>query len=674
MQGYIEAKDIDIRNVIEAFGVQARHRGYSMNKEARSRKYIDCIMAFDIETTTIDELEQSIMYVWQMQINGLSIVGRTWTELRSICLDMVSVLKENQYLVCFVHNLSFEFQWLSSVFEDSIRNVFCLDARKVLKFDVLDHIEFRCSYLHSNMSLEQYTKKMEVPDYKLKGDIFDYEKKRYPWTPLESFTDYEIRYILNDVKGLVQAIKKEMDAFGDDLYSFPLTSTGYARRDAKLVLKRYRKMVQSRLPKYQLLLEFRDSFRGGNTHANRYFTGYVLRRKDLHQIDISSSYPTQMINELYPMTAFKEVRNLDFDRIYGFIKTGLYAYLLKVRLTDLKLRDKFWGCPYVPKAKCYYIDKGRYDNGRVLEADDLVININDIDLKIILQEYDFNIEILKAWRSKYDYLPSEYRELIKGYYEKKTLLKGDDSQKVYYDKTKAQLNALYGMMCQNPLKPVIEYASGEFVKKEQSIEDLVNEFNKTAFLQYYWGCWVTSYARLQLEQGIRYITSHGGEFLYTDTDSIKYYGDVDIEPLNAPIRKKAEKNGAYADDMNGVRHYMGVWEYEDDMTEFTTLGAKKYGYRTLDGKLHLTIAGVNKVKGAEDMDADGGLDSFKIGYRFKSAGGNEVIYNDTDYGVAEVDGHLINIRKNIVIKPSFYTLGITNEYSELLYLIGENGH
>jgi hypothetical protein len=78
------------------------------------------------------------------------------------------------------------------------------------------------------MSLEAFTSKMGVEDAKL--DDFDYEKIRYPWTEL---TEREMLYCINDVRGLVQALKKEMQLDGDTLYTIPLTSTGYVRRDCK---------------------------------------------------------------------------------------------------------------------------------------------------------------------------------------------------------------------------------------------------------------------------------------------------------------------------------------------------------------------------------------------------------------------------------------------------------
>lgn len=108
-------------------------------------------------------------------------------------------------------------------------------------------------------------------------------------------------------------------------------------------------------------------------------------------------------------------------------------------------------------------------------------------------------------------------------------------------------------------------------------------------------------------------------------------------------------------------------EYKEPLKEFIHLGAKKYGYRDSNGKLHITIAGVNKKDGAAELEKMGGLSAFKVGTVFKKGGGNEVIYNDENFGRYVIDGHEVNIIKNIVIKPSFYTLGITNEYEALIH-------
>ena len=177
---------------------QKRRKG-NQGRRDNTRKYKDLICAFDIETTNDPDSFQSWMYVWQAQIGAYTVMGRTWDEWLELLYKIAAVLADDVYLVIFVHNLSFEFQYLRGIYQFKPEEVFAIESRKVLKCEMLDHFEFRCSYLQTNMSLAEFTKKMGVSDAKLSGEDFDYSIIRYPWTEL---TDEEIQYFVNDVKGL----------------------------------------------------------------------------------------------------------------------------------------------------------------------------------------------------------------------------------------------------------------------------------------------------------------------------------------------------------------------------------------------------------------------------------------------------------------------------------------
>ena len=144
-------------------------------------------------------------------------------------------------------------------------------------------------------------------------------------------------------------------------------------------------------------------------------------------------------------------------------------------------------------------------------------------------------------------------------------------------------------------------------------------------MSYAWGVWTAAHARWELEEAINIC---GDRFVYCDTDSVKYIGELDFDSFNAKKKRRSEENGAVATDPKGVRHYLGVMEHDADYIEFATMGAKKYAYRYPDGKLGITIAGVNKTKGAAELEKAGGLKAFKEGFVFKEAGGTESIYND----------------------------------------------
>ena len=134
------------------------------------------------------------------------------------------------------------------------------------------------------------------------------------------------------------------------------------------------------------------------------------------------------------------------------------------------------------------------------------------------------------------------------------------------------------------------------------------------------------------------------------------------------IRESSE-NGAYATDPQGVTHYMGVFEQEtgpEGYRYFVTWGSKKYAYIQGVGDLHITVAGVSKKKGARELQHHGSLAAFKPGFVWSIAGGTESVYNDLTREVIEIDGHQLELGPNVYIRPSTYTLGVTNEYSELM--------
>ena len=157
-------------------------------------------------------------------------------------------------------------------------------------------------------------------------------------------------------------------------------------------------------------------------------------------------------------------------------------------------------------------------------------------------------------------------------------------------------------------------------------------------------------------------------FVYCDTDSVKYVGNIDWTAYNEQREQDSLESGSYAKDPSGEVHYMGVYEDDGNYAEFATLGAKKYCYTYENGgKLYTTIAGVTKRKGGAELEKFGGITAFKPGFVFREAGGTESIYNDnpeiTQY---VVDGKTLDITSNVVIKDSTYTLGITAEYERLL--------
>lgn len=669
-------------DALRGFPVLKKHGGNTGTKANKGKFLLDCIAAFDTETTAIETKHgpQAFTYVWQLQIEeGLTIIGREWGELFELLQHWSDYMPSGAWLVIWVQNLSYEFQFMSGVYDFRPSEVFAVDSRKVLYCRMFDRFEFRCSYLHSNMSLDAFGKRWHTKHRKLVGEL-DYSVTRYPWTPLK---DDELPYMVNDVVVLVEAIRAEMEAEKVDLYKIPKTSTGWVRTDVKKAMRKVKYgTIRDQQPDYHLYTILREAFRGGNTHANRFYSGETLH--NVASVDESSAYPFVLCVCKFPSGPFVPVRNPTTSDLDLVIDIRKKAVLMRVAFYDIDLADVWQGCPYLTVDKSRNIRGAVVDNGRIMKADYLETSLTDVDYQIIRKMYTWSqMDVHEMYKSRYATLPAVLRQEIQKYYSMKTGLKGVEGMETYYNKSKARLNSIYGMMAQNPVKQMIRYKGGEFVEDEKDEADILENYVRRAFTCYQWGVWTTAWSRWFLQQGI---DACGRDFVYTDTDSVKYrHGDPAIEQriaeLNEERKALAIKYAAWANDPTGTPHYMGVFESEGVYQEFKTLGAKKYVYRRPGGNLLCTIAGVSKkapldekgqpIKGrsiaGDELQAAGGIEAFREGFTFVKAGGTESIYNDLEEPLyLRIDSHELAITSNVVIAPSTYTLGITEEYRRII--------
>lgn len=651
-------------------------RNYSKRKKADKTLFRNCMCAFDIETTYLDDVEQSIMYIWQFAVMDLRneniwyCFGRTWEQFTKL-LD--SFYHEGITVLVWIHNLSYEFQFMRHWLPFRKDKIFALKSRKVVRADI-DGVQFRCSYIQTNKSLDAFTRDMGVVHQKLSGVEFDYSKKRYPWTEM---TTEELQYCCNDVVGLLEAMRVRMRMENDTLYSLPLTSTGYVRRLAKEAMRKFNhNQLQAMMCDVDVYKLLRLEFRGGDTHANRYHVNKIL--ENVASYDRASSYPDVMLNYRFPMSAFTPRMITDIDELEKKCQIRDCCFIAVFTITNLQQRDIYYGAPYLSLDKAVEISGQVVDNGRVLSADKAVYVFNDIDWKIVKSEYVGEVEISQVYIAKYGYLPQAFRDLVIDLFHKKTSLKNVNGQELNYMRSKELINSLYGMCAQNPVKPDVIYMDEP--DQAFTLEDIVDigekleKYNKKAFLLYAWGCWVTAWARLKLKEMINIV---GDNFVYCDTDSVKFLVRDDynrivarIEEYNQGLKELSISNKGYADDKKGITHYLGVYEYEETYKQFKTLGAKKYAYTRQDGTFKITIAGVPKKTGAREM---GTIKNFNVGFVFRNSGKLESVYNDSDYGTYYPDDsseHRIEIRSNVVLRESTYEIGLSLEYMYLLASVG----
>lgn len=691
-------------------GIAARKRG----KRAKSQRveYVNVVAAFDIETSVLHRTENgedephAFMYVWQVAIDSDVIMGRSWDAFFAFLGhvdEMCAALQESNnldtkpYLVMFVHNLAYEFQFLAGLYPFQPDEVFLREARKPIYARMLGCIEFRCSYMHSNMSLSKFTEIMKCEHRKLDGDTFDYDVVRYPWSEL---TDYETQYCINDVLGLVEAIKTEMKRDGDTLHTLPLTSTGYVRRDAKAALWPIRWKIESILPYQREYALLRAAFRGGDTHANRYKVGKIL--ENVESYDETSAYPAQQRTRNFPITPFRWLSGEDvqMSNIIDYIRHGR-AVVGRYVFSGLRLRNEREPVPYLSLSKTQS-SAFVVDNGRLLSADLCTTTLTEIDLAIVMRQYSADkIACEEAMIARKGPLPKQYLDVIDKYYQDKTMLKNGpdgetedeaDERQYQYMKSKNKLNGIYGMSAQDPIRESIQFIDGDYQAVHKTDEEKRQALEK-AYFPYQWGVYTTAWARYALHEAIQIA---GDNIIYNDTDSVKTDAPIDLTELNARLVDRAKRCGAYARDRNGKVYYMGVFDKEDGYDRFITQGAKRYAYER-DGKLGVTVSGVStkKVKsagltlGALELKEAGGLTAFKPGRyaqdeagRYKKdekgrrlreggmvwtlAAGSISVYNDSADFWIKVDGHELHITRNVALIPNSYTMSHSEDYERLL--------
>lgn len=451
----VDFRSVDWLSFFRQYGLVPRAKRQRRNKK---QELVNVYSAFDIECSTVKIGSgktdyHSFMYIWMYQIEDYLIKGRTWEEwfqlldlLRAALVEYGNEMKlaENPVMVSWIHNAAYEFTFISHYYHFQDDECFFRDARKPIYFRMFKAFEFRCSYIQTNLSLKALTKQAGVKQ-KLSGQEFDYNKIRFPWTELSA---YEEEYTTTDVESLVKAMKYRVQRGGDTLLTVPLTSTGYVRRECKAALKdRYLQINDMKPYKgengkriYRLL---RACFRGGNTHSNRFYVGRIC--EDVYSYDIASSYPTQQLTKKFPMKPFKWLDgDLSLERVFMFIGLG-YAVVGEYHFTGIRLKNPREPIPYISLARCE-ASTFKLDNGRILKAGYLEISLTEIDLEIIFDQYTFDkLEVIQCMVADKDYLPPEYRAVIQEYYNKKTSLKGDDTEdgKYIYMKSKNMLNSVY---------------------------------------------------------------------------------------------------------------------------------------------------------------------------------------------------------------------------------------
>ena len=659
----------------------------------------EIVTSFDIETTSYssNNEDMAFMYIWQFSIENYVIYGRTWEEYFDFIdnLQKVGNVNSKKNLIIWVHNLSFEFQFIRKMVE--WKKVFATDERKVVYGVTSQGFIYRDSYILAGYSLNLVAKNLHNHKLKKLVGYLDYSKTRTPETPM---TEKELEYSSNDVVIVVDYIHEQIDEYGS-ITKIPLTNTGRVReftrdyvfynhkkdhRKTGGTYGRYRRLMNILTIDKGTYQQAKRAFQGGFTHANANKQGQVI--DNVSSFDFTSSYPTVMVAEKFPMSKpyypkIKSVKALD-----ELAKKS--AFMVDIRFTDLQSKIDFEN--YLSVSRCKVSNDCIEDNGRIYSASKVTTTITDIDWWIVKRCYSWGKIEIGTIRAFYrDYLPKNFIRAIADLYHNKTKLKGVPEKHGEYMRSKGMLNSMYGMSVTDIVRDESVYDGDEWSTEKADIEKQLDDYNKkrNRFSYYLWGVWVTAYARRNLWLGI---LSCKNDYCYSDTDSIKIENGKKHLPFvkryNKWIVSKIDATCEFYHldpklfhplTIKGVKKQLGVWDYEGVYTKFKTLGAKRY-LVLQDGKLALTCAGLPKKSGLEYMKKQGKtikgtFDYFSNEMYVPSdyTGKNTHIYIDDSKTMLVTDylGNTMEVHSpsGVFLYGADFTLSISDQYLEFINMM-----
>lgn len=400
----------------------------------------------------------------------------------------------------------------------------------------------------------------------------------------------------------------------------------YCKRK-KEAYKRYIKLLKINTPNDYL--QMKETYSGGFTHASPLHLGRVMR--DVKSRDFTSSYPTVMVAEEFPSGMYTREKYTVDDMLKRLDskKKDHRAYMFKISFSHIhnKLSDNEHCDDYLSESKVFDQETHRalidlpdalyYSfNGRVSDAYNGYFYATDVDWEVLSKVYDIDgLSFSNIMEFNTAPLPQEIVMSVLYFYREKTKLKHVKGKERDYLRSKEMLNAIYGMMVQDPIHSVITYKNdgswdSERMLDKHSITEALDDYNssKSRFLWYPWGIYVAAYARRNLWEGI---LACGKDYIYSDTDSIKILHEDKhmnfINDYNSKIVNKIHKICDYYQipyeftcpkDVDGNEHQLGIWDADGSYSYFKTLGAKRYVDIDKDShELEITISGLSKAAG-----------------------------------------------------------------------------
>lgn len=651
----------------------------------KAPQYSNLIYGFDIETSTIvdtDGVKKSFMYIGQFgvldtntgKIENAGVI-RNWTQFDEWLenIDMYHNLQGTTAIIYVHNNYEWNFiQYNSKFFINSIVNgkyeAIFKASTKPLSIRI-SHIELRDSLLLLNKSIKNLGDEFKIPKLE-----YDYDVVRYP---TDKLTELDYKYNWRDVEIALTAIYDlyKREPYIKSVNDIPLTQTGRTRKnnetDERIIYNNYTDSNMCQLwyakcrrefPKdmHELELELNCS-KGGYVHANGFYVG-----KDcinVHSFDLSSAHPSQTLNRVFPaelpaiaddpVEKYNEliaqiIHTYDISHKYtsqtmpeyllsnpSFTKTGYHGTFVLHNV-----RCIFHGTNYMPTisiSKCRNVLNPVIDNGRIIKADAIELEIDYISMMQYMLTYEYEVaDVLELWFYKVSPAHTFTKQCVKVYAAEKTSYKKcrnyvRDNHKlitrelmeeyectdkivieyicsikdVYFQLeelekylllAKQKLNAQYGINMQNPInedfKPYIE---DDTLKWESELPDWETVKSGSHKNNYLFGMYMPIYTQLVITCAsvLMYQINPDSHILYWDTDSMKVDGDLDKCKLVVDKINKAWTRGAMLINKE-LYEGLGLLDYEETYDHFSSIGCKRY--IALEGDhIHATISGMTRA-------------------------------------------------------------------------------
>ena len=578
-----------------------------LSSEKFRYNYLKIGCAFDIESTSYYSKKYNkdlaTMYIWQVGIDRDTIIGRTWGEF----IRLIEMLNDyagerDGVILCLVQNLSFEFQFMKSLFKwntnkEGYPDIFAKDDRTIL-YAKYKNIEFRDTLALTGMGLARFKKNYGLSIDKLVGDL-DYSLHRHSKTPVKK---RELAYDINDVQILVDFFYKYLlPEYIRPGKKIPLTSTGIVRNDIKESFnelpkeerKKLRNRIKNSQPSEAVYKLWRNYlFRGGLVHASTIACNYIW---DINvtgpfaSYDLKSAHPSNMFKKMPWKYNRRDVKK--WPEILEAARTEDYGFFGVFKFYNIRCSGY-----HSLESKNKIIESSSdavYENGRLVFASYIKVCLMELDFFNYEDLYEWErFDVTVLYQAKLEPLPEYIRKVICKYFVIKETAEADSPER---NGAKRKVNGIFGMLATGlPEREVVfntETNEMELSPQSKSYAELTQYL----IMLPQWSIQTAALTRRSIVQSIK---ACGFDSMYYDTDSNKI---MNYKEHEAWFDKFNAERVAFNKTINTFGYdkkyfeRLGCFEPEYVGSRFKVLGAKRYLVEH-DGKTQVTVAGM--VKGS----------------------------------------------------------------------------